>query len=432
MIVVVYNMSREAPRTLHSLSASYQRNINVDDYEVIVVDNGSTPPLDPKFIEGLSGNFRLIRIDDASPSPAQAVNRGLAEARGEVIGVMIDGARIVTPGLLHFARHGARLYDRAVVATLGWYLGADLQSCAMTAGYEESREDALLESINWPSDGYRLYEIGTMDESSTDGWFQAIAESNALFLRRELWDLIGGFDERFDSPGGGLVNLDTFNRVLECPNAELVILSGEATFHQMHGGVSTNASIETQQDNWANWSSQYERIRGRPYEGLRPGHAPTLIGTLPQSTLARMVHAAIHPSSCCSRVKHPLGAGFDTSLWTNQRPPRCTDETIAELVDLADNEFRVGRFAASCAVAHLIRQHAPDEPEPQRLLSLVAAWRSHNDLSAEEIAAYHCALGKAYRLLGDRSASASEYEKALTFVPELKEAGDGLEMLGMP
>lgn len=292
-VVVVYNMPREAPRTLYSLSTRYQRNIEADDYEVIVVDNGSNPPLDPKVVERLSGNFRLIRIEHASPSPAQAVNRGLAEARGKVIGVMIDGARIATPGLLHFALHGARLYDRAVVATLGWYLGHDLQSRAMLAGYNQAREDALLDSVDWINDGYRLFEIGTMDESSVDGWFQPISESNALFLRRDLWGLLGGLDERFDAPGGGLVNLDIFGRALEWPNAELVILLGEATFHQVHGGVSTNAPLESQHDNWTRWSSQYATIRGRPYEVLRPRRAPTYIGTLTQAALARMARAAI-------------------------------------------------------------------------------------------------------------------------------------------
>src|SRR5882757_5157879 len=105
VVVVVYNIPREAPRTLFSLSAAYQRHIGAIDYEVIVVDNGSNPPLDPQLVAGLEGNFRLIRIDPASPSPAQAVNRGIAEANGELIGVMVDGARIVTPGLIHFARH---------------------------------------------------------------------------------------------------------------------------------------------------------------------------------------------------------------------------------------------------------------------------------------------------------------------------------------
>jgi glycosyltransferase involved in cell wall biosynthesis len=293
VVVVVYNMGREAPRTLHSLSAGYQRHIDSDEYEVIVVDNGSSPPLDPQMVTALDGNFRLIRIDHALPSPAQAINKGIAVARGAVVGVMIDGARIVTPGLLHFARHGARLYDRAVVATLGWYLGHDLQCQAISAGYNQAAEDALLNSIDWPSDGYRLFEIGTLDESSIDGWLKPISESNALFLRRESWELLGGLDERFDAPGGGLVNLDTFGRALELADAELVILLSEGTFHQMHGGVSTNAPPENQQDNWTRWSSQYERIRGRPYEQSRPKHAPSYLGTLAPAALARIVQAAI-------------------------------------------------------------------------------------------------------------------------------------------
>jgi len=292
LVVVFYNIPREAPRTLHSLSAAYQRHIGLDDYEIIVVDNGSSPPLDPQLVASLSGNFRLIRIDDAHPSPAQALNRGLAEARGDVIGVMIDGARVVTPGLLHFARHAARLYDRAVVATLGWYLGPDFQWRAMESGYDRAREDALLASIDWPNDGYRLFEIGSMDESSVDGWFKPIAESNALFLRREFWDLLGGLDERFDAAGGGLLNLDTFNRALEWPDAELVILLGEATFHQLHGGTNTNIPLLQQHDNWTRWGAQYAAIRGRAYEIAQPRHPPTCLGTLPGPILARFAQAA--------------------------------------------------------------------------------------------------------------------------------------------
>ena len=38
-------MTREAPRTLRSLSPGYQQGIHPDDYEVIVVENGSSAPL---------------------------------------------------------------------------------------------------------------------------------------------------------------------------------------------------------------------------------------------------------------------------------------------------------------------------------------------------------------------------------------------------
>jgi cephalosporin hydroxylase/glycosyltransferase involved in cell wall biosynthesis len=331
VVVVVYNMPREAPRTLHSLSAAYQRHIDPDDYEVIVVDNGSNPPFDPKLIEGLSGNFRLIRIDNAQPSPAHAINRGLAEARGDIIGVMIDGARIATPGLLHFAHDGARLYEKAVVATLGWYLGHDFQGWSMQCGYDQAREDALLESIYWPNDGYRLFEIGAMDESSVDGWFRPISESNALFLRRELWELLGGVDERFDFPGGGLINLDTLSRILEWPDAEVVILLGEATFHQLHGGVNTNAPRDRQRANWALWESQYTSLRGRPYEIVTPKHPPTYLGTLPQPALARMVRAVINPHK--GDFEQPLVADnvpFGTYFLDRDQPPLSSEE--AEVV----------------------------------------------------------------------------------------------------
>jgi hypothetical protein len=430
VVVVVYNMAREAPQTLHSLSAAYQRHIDPEDFEIIVVDNGSDPPFDRSVIDGLSGDFRLIRIDNASPSPAHAVNRGLAEARGEVIGVMIDGARIATPGLLHFALHGARLYECAVVATLGWYLGYDFQSWAMSTGYDQGREDALLASIDWHNDGYRLFDIGTMDESSVDGWFQPLPESNALFLRREVWELLGGMDERFDAPGGGLLNLDTFRRALECPNAELVILLAEATFHQLHGGISTNAALENQHDNWTRWSSQYATIRGRPYEIVRPGNAPTYIGTLPRPALARIARAAIYPPS--SYFEQPLGPHFNPELWECAPLTRSADKTVVGLVELAENEFRHGRFESTCAVARLIRKHAPDQYEPQRLLSLVAAWQSAQGPPLDQRADYHLALAEAHCLLSENETAALNYRAALSFNSDLVKAHLGLAKLRLP
>jgi len=404
VIVVVYNIPREAPRTLRSLSADYQRHIDGDDYEVIVVDNGSDPPLDPQCIAGLAGDFRLVRIDQASPSPAAAVNQGIALARGDVIGVMIDGARLVTPGLLDFARRGARLHDEAVVATLGWYLGPGFQRESMLRGYDQANEDALLAAIEWPKDGYRLFEIAALDESSEDGWLRPITESNALFLRRELWQRLEGFDERFDAPGGGLVNLDTWRRAVELPDVQVVLLLGEATFHQLHGGVATNSPPRRQRDNLARWSSQYERLRGRPYQASRPRETPICLGTLPQPAFARLVRAAVDA--------HEAG-GVDSS---NRWGTRMVTAARRRLVRSA----RAMRERAS----H--RQHPPRPP------TLVYPWQPPQGPPDHRRADDHLARAEAHHRLGEVQAAALNYRAALTFNPDLLPAHHGLARLRMP
>lgn len=272
-------MAREAPRTLHSLSPDYQQGIAAESYEVIIVDNGSPEPLDGHRIESLGRHFSYHRLPPGNPSPAAAVNVGLSKARGRCVGVMIDGARLVTPGLLHHVELATRLHPRPIIAVPGWHLGPALQSQSTLEGYDQGEEDRLLEGIGWPADGYRLFDIATLAASNRDGWFRPLAESNALFLSRPMVDELKGYDEAFCLPGGGLCNLDYFARACALDDAKLVVLLGEGTFHQVHGGQTTADG----RDPWPTLHGEYQRLRRRPFR--IPDPPPLYLGHLPSSCL---------------------------------------------------------------------------------------------------------------------------------------------------
>ena len=286
VILVAYNMQRAAPRSVQSLLNPYQRGISADSYEVIVVDNGSDRPLTSlPGPEGCAG-IRNLRLENAPPSPARAINLGLEKARGEVVAIMVDGAHMLTPGAL---RHGLDLFaslDNPVVALPQFFLGPGPQTETVGQGYDEAAEDALLAQIGWPDDGYRLFEIGVPYRIEPGGrrpqlfWFVRLFESNCLFARREAIERIGGCDERFDLPGGGLLVPDLYRRLADLPDAELVQLLGEASFHQVHRGTSTNVTREQQKAQLQAYLAQYQAIRGRAFEvSQKPlkyyGHMPT-------------------------------------------------------------------------------------------------------------------------------------------------------------
>lgn len=266
LVVVCYQMARELPRTLASLSPAYQRDVSPENYEVIVVDNGSTEPPEARQFAHLGLKLRLLRCSNPSSSPVAALNEGLAAARGTLVGAWIDGARLASPGLLHAATTAASFHPRPIVATVNYQLGFQRQHLSAAAGYDRAREDALLRSIDWPRDGYRLFEVATPEMNNPP--FGPMLESNALFMPKGLWNELGGFAPEFTEPGGGMVNPDTLARACALPGTQLIRLSGEATFHQIHGGLTTS-SVALALQTLKEGSRFYLRLRGQPLGPIR-------------------------------------------------------------------------------------------------------------------------------------------------------------------
>jgi len=276
IIVNFFNMRREAARTLHTLTPAYQRGVDAGRYEVVAIDNGSTEPLDSRFVEGHGPNFRHLVVETDSPSPCAAINRAVSESTARDVMVCIDGARMLSPGLLRYALAALDLYRNPFVYTLAMHVGHRPQNELLAEGYCQDVEDDLLASVDWQADGYRLFSISTKAYSSGRGYLGWLSESNCFALRRADFLRLGGFDERFASAGGGLVNLDFFNQANGTPEISPVMLLGEATFHQFHGGVATNVPMS--EHPWKRMVAEYEGIRGIPFETVK--RTPELYGWL--------------------------------------------------------------------------------------------------------------------------------------------------------
>ena len=138
---------------------------------------------------------------------------------------MIDGADMLTPRVLHFGMTGLSAYKPSIVATQQWYVGPGQQNDSAAAGMTRVHEDSLFEEIEWPSDGYKLFEHRPVHRRAD--WLDPMWESNCLFVPRWVLGRIGTFDESFDMPGGGYANLDLFERVAWTPELTTVTIIGD-------------------------------------------------------------------------------------------------------------------------------------------------------------------------------------------------------------
>ncbi|MEM9054180.1 MAG: glycosyltransferase family A protein [Pseudomonadota bacterium] len=295
VVIVCYKMDREIVRTVESFNAPYQQGMRQDEIEILVMNNSAKDPIPAEIRAEWPSNVRYIEVPNPPPSPARALNLGAKMARGQIICPVIDGARMASPGLLRYGRKALKSHGAAFVATTGFHLGSERQQIAVLSGYDQKTEDALLDSINWPKQGYRLFEIAAMGGSAKAAWFGQMSESNAPLLTSGFYDKLGGYDEAFDTPGGGLVNLDFFKRAVDIETVPFVLLIGEGTFHQFHGGVTTSRNVrEVEADGrttFERYQEQYQAIRGERFR--TPRRRPLLYG-IQRGEWARLSSKAVN------------------------------------------------------------------------------------------------------------------------------------------
>ena len=119
-------------------------NVVLDDYEIVLIDNGSVREL-PGRLQTFASNLRYhyLSPNEAKRCPATAINQAVRAARSGWLCLMIDGARMVTPGVLSWALRLLELTPRSVVEVRGWHLGPKFQPDSVAEGYNSKGRETV-------------------------------------------------------------------------------------------------------------------------------------------------------------------------------------------------------------------------------------------------------------------------------------------------
>lgn len=278
VILIGYKMPSQLENTLLSLSPDYQRGVNADDYEVIVMENSSDQNLSQSVVDSLPKNFHYTLREETAASPVYAINEAFSQSRGAIVCLMIDGARMASPGVIAAGLDAFAITENAVVAVPGYHLGAGEQHTMNEVSDQLLYEQELLSSIDWRGDGYQLFGISTFSGANRRGYLQPIMECNCVFASAKNFAAIGHANTDFLLPGGGSINLHMYRSLGMLAGTRLFVTPGEGSFHQYHGGVTTS-SYEEREAEIDRHREQLHSYWPGGFHSLR--REPALIGTMP-------------------------------------------------------------------------------------------------------------------------------------------------------
>lgn len=204
VIIPIYQAQPQLERTLAGIAAqSFPR----EQLEVIVVDDGSDPPVElATQVDGL--DVRILRQERRGFGAPRARNLGAAQASGDVL-VFLDADMI--PERDHLRAHARWHEASASAVTLGRRVHAsfdDLDSLAVGRAVAEQALDTMLADRDQQTPTWIEAHLRRTDDlrSQHDDLFRVVTSGN-LGVSRALFEQVGGFDASFDRWGGEDIEL---------------------------------------------------------------------------------------------------------------------------------------------------------------------------------------------------------------------------------
>lgn len=193
-VVVSADQSADVERCLQALLAQ-----NYSNFEIIVI--GDTPSGDHA---PLAGGYPVRYVREGRPGPNRARNRGIAEARYDVIAFTTGSARPDSGWLRAIA---CAFTDSQVMAVTGAVAASELETAAQVRFEFRYGLRRRLRRRTFRRDGLTDRELL---------WARDFGNGVNMAFRRDLFAAVGPFDVALDSdsPGGGSGDIEMLHRLL--------------------------------------------------------------------------------------------------------------------------------------------------------------------------------------------------------------------------
>ncbi len=184
VIIPTYNRSDILPKCLNALIS---QDIPLTDYEIIIVDDGSTDDT-PKTVETFlkNGDFPVHYIRQPNQGPAAARNTGIRKASGRIVWITGDD---------YIAEKNC-LYEH-----LQWQEERFPAEETVVLGYSTWHPDLEINDIMyWVENGGPQFYYHTLKHGEEISFFQFITCN--ISFKRSFFEKYGPFDERYPSAMG--------------------------------------------------------------------------------------------------------------------------------------------------------------------------------------------------------------------------------------
>lgn len=223
VVIPVYNQYDSANKVLFGFS---NQNINMDEYEIIVVDDGSNDPLAEECSSGLQKKYGLNVeiIHQKNMGRAAARNMGVKHSQSNII-IFCDGDRMPHESFINEHKKHHNQNDSVTIGHSYDYFGPQSKlskdNLDWTFVFKMSRVPAFYQKI--------MHLCGNEINNSVYSWLSFLA-GNSSINKSEFND-VGGFDENIRD--WGFEHFELGYRLYK-NGSEFVINPNACSFHIPH------------------------------------------------------------------------------------------------------------------------------------------------------------------------------------------------------